>query len=217
MKIVIQIILAIGVFILSFLLYKSIEKPIEFNKEKNRRYEAVIQRLKDIRTAQVAYKSVKGEYTAHFDTLIDFLKQDSFPLVRKKGSVPDSLIEQLKSMSKAEAKALELGIISRDTSLISVKDSLFGAHKRPGFNVDRLKFIPFTNGIKFAMGAGEIETGSKVKVKVFEAKAPNHVILNGMDRQEIINLNEAAESLNKYKGLRVGSLEEATNNAGNWE
>jgi hypothetical protein len=56
-------------------------------------------------------------------------------------------------------------------------------------------------------------TGSKVKVKVFEATALNIEILHGLDKQSIINLNDLA----KFPGLKVGSLEEAVNNAGNWE
>ena len=48
---------------------------------------------------------------------------------------------------------------------------------------------------------------------MFEAKAENFVILNGMNEQLIINMNEGKT----FPGLRVGSLIEATNNAGNWE
>ena len=54
-------------------------------------------------------------------------------------------------------------------------------------------------------------------MQVFQAQAPNNFILNGLDRQEIINLNDVANQLKRYPGLRVGSLTEATNNAGNWE
>jgi len=33
----------------------------------------------------------------------------------------------------------------------------------------------------------------------------------------IINYKETREKITGYPGLKVGSLEEATNNAGNWE
>ena len=105
------------------------------------------------------------------------------------------------------------GLISRDTIRLSVKDSLFHA----GYPIDSLSFVPYTTGVQFEMGAGEIETTSKVKVRVFEAKVPYDILLEGLDRQLIINYKEERETITGYSGLRVGSLIEATNNAGNWE
>jgi len=56
-------------------------------------------------------------------------------------------------------------------------------------------------------------TASQVEVQVFEATAKNFDILDGMDRQLIVNLND----LKDFPGLKVGDIEEANNNAGNWE
>jgi hypothetical protein len=113
-----------------------------------------------------------------------------------------------------EIKALALGIIKRDTVRVSVKDSLFPAN----YPVDSLSFIPFIDGLEsFEMGAGVVETGSGVKVQVFEAKVHNNIYLKGLEAQEIINLNDKTQKLERYPGLKVGSLEEANNNAGNWE
>lgn len=212
-KIVMQVALAIGIIALVYFIYKGIDDPIQNDKEKDRRYQVVIQKLKDIRTAQVAYKSVKGRFTTSFDTLISFVKSDSIPIVKQEGSVPEEFIEELKSYKDAELKAIKEGLIKRDTIRVSTLDSLF----RKGYPIDDLKLVPFSNNIQFEMGAKAIETASKVKVQVFEAKVPNHIILTGMENQYIINLNEQAKSLNRYPGLKVGSLEEATNNAGNWE
>ncbi|HOG20367.1 MAG TPA: hypothetical protein PKW37_08000 [Salinivirgaceae bacterium] len=50
-------------------------------------------------------------------------------------------------------------------------------------------------------------------VNVFESSALNNDILRGLDEQLIINLNDGKP----YPGLRVGSLTESNNNAGNWE
>ena len=47
--------------------YMSIKVPIEFQEEKERRYTHVIQRLKDIRTAELAYKAI---YQKYMETLI---------------------------------------------------------------------------------------------------------------------------------------------------
>jgi hypothetical protein len=212
MKIVIQVVLAAAIIVLAYLLWESINKPIRFNKEKDRREDATIQRLKDIRTAELAYRSEYGQFTGDFDTLIHFLKSDSFSVVKAIGSVPDSMIELL-GRKKAEIQALKEGLISRDTIRISVQDSLFTT----GYPIDSLRYAPYTKGYQFELGAGKLETGSKVAVRVFEAKVPYDVLLAGLDRQLIINYKETREKITGYPGLKVGSLEEATNNAGNWE
>jgi len=208
MKTGIQIGLALLIVILAFALFRSIQKPIKFEKEKAIRYDAVIQNLKDIRTAQIAFKDVNNRYTGDFDTLINFIKYDSFPMIKAIGRIPDELVDSL-GVKKAEIEALRRGLISRDTVKIGILDSLFAKH----YPIDSIRYIPYGNGAEFKLGAGVVETGSKVKVQVFEASAENFVILNGLDRQLIINLNDGKD----FPGLKVGSLVEATNNAGNWE
>ena len=212
MKTVIQVVLLVAIIVLGYLLWESINKPIRFNKEKDRREAATIQRLKDIRSAQIAFRAEHDRYTGDFDSLITFLKTDSFRVVQAIGSVPDSMIEALGRV-KAEKQALKEGLISRDTVKLSVKDSLFTA----SYFIDSLRFVPFARGNVFELGAGILETGSSVKVRVFEAKVPYDILLAGMDRQLVINYKETREKITGYPGLRVGSLEEATNNAGNWE
>ena len=67
------------------------------------------------------------------------------------------------------------------------------------------------------MAAGEVETGSQVQVKVFEAYALYDTLFHGMDRQEVINYKDERYKLIEFTGVKVGSLTEATNNTGNWE
>ncbi len=202
MKAVILTVLSITAAILLYFLVTSIMAPIDFTHEKEHRYNATIARLKDIRTAQVAFRSEHHHYTSSFDSLINFVKNDSFRVVRQIGSLDDSA-------------AVAEGRVSRDTVSVCVRDSLF---KRSGFVLDSLRYVPFTNGrATFDMAAGEVKTGSKVIVQVFEASVTNKVLLAGLDKQEIINLDDVASQLNRFPGLKVGSLTEATNNAGNWE
>ncbi len=201
MKAAILAVLSITAAVLLYLLVTSIMEPINFQNDKDVRYNATIARLKDIRTAQVAYRSEHHRYTSSFDTLISFLKNDSFRVVRQIGSLDDSA-------------AVAEGRVFRDTISVCVRDSLF---KKAGFIIDSLCFVPYTNGQKFEMAAGELQTGSKVIVQVFEASVLNKVLLNGLDHQEIVNLDDVAKQLNRFPGLKVGSLTEATNNAGNWE
>lgn len=202
MKTIIQILLTVAILGLGYLLVDSIRQPIRFNEAQEARYDRTIQRLKDIRTAQLAYRSVHGDFTGDFDELINFVKTDSFSVVRAIGFEDDD----------PDAETTEE--IIRDTIRISVQDSLF----RRGYPVDSLRFVPFTGGREqFFLGAGTVMTGSGLEVKVFEAHVLNDVLLRGLDRQLVINMNDERSKRNQFPGLRVGSLEETTNNAGNWE
>jgi len=204
MKKVIQVVLAVLIVVMSVLLVNSVMKPIRFKKEQTYRYNKVVQNLKDIRKAQLAYKDVYGKFTGSLDTLTEFVKFDSLPLVFKKGEIPEEMLGKI-----TEREAIEKGIIIRDTIRIAVLDSLFGND----YPIDSLRYIPFAGNEEFRMKQGEVVTGSKLKVRVFEAKAPSKYILSGLDKQMIINFNDGWE----YPGLKVGSLEEANNSAGNWE
>ncbi len=200
MKTALQILLLAAIVVLSYLVYESIMNPIRFNREKDKRYAKTIERLKDIRTAQLAYRSEKNQFTGSFDTLINFIKYDSFSVIKQIGSMDDSI-------------AVAKGLVYRETIRISVADTLF----RKGYPIDSLRYVPFAGKAEFELAAGELETGSKVRVKVFEAKVHNDVLLRGLDRQLVVNLNDLRKKLDRYPGLQVGSLTEATNNAGNWE
>ena len=204
MKALIHVLLAGLIVFLAYATIQSIAKPIEFQKEQQKRYAETIQKLKDIRTAEGAFKEVNGDYTASFDTLIDFLKTGEFSIVRKIGEIPEDLLGQI-----SEKEAIQKGMIIRDTTKVSVLDSLYPAN----YKVDSIRFIPYSGGRQFTLKKGVIETASKLKVKVFEASAPSKYILQGLDEQEIINLNDGLD----YKGLKVGSITEVNNGAGNWE
>jgi hypothetical protein len=210
MRTIIQILLAIVALGLIYFIYRGIQNPIEFEKAKDERYEATIERLKDIRKAQLAYKDVYGRFTGSWDTLINFVKYDSLRNVRKIGELTDSMIEA----GLTERRAMREGLIIRDTIRESVLEALFDQ----SFNPESLKYIPLPDTTaEFMLGANVITTGSGIKVPVFEAKAHNNLVLRGLDRQYVINMNEERRLNEKYPGLKVGSLTEAVNNAGNWE
>ena len=209
MKTALRIILAIVIIGLGYALYRSIQTPIEFRRVKNQRYEATIQKLKDIRKAQLAFKDEHGQFTGSFDTLIHFVKTDSLSVVKAIGRIPDEMLEA----GMTEQQALREGIISRDTIKVAIKDSLF----RADFDIDDLWRVPFTDNDSFKLGARTVESGN-VEVEVFEARVHNDVLLYDQNKQLVINLNERMEKrLNKFPGLKVGDLQEPNNNAGNWE
>ena len=82
MKTTIQILLIIAILFVGFLVYESIQRPVRFDREQTIRKNKVIERLKEIRSAQVAFKAVNGRYTADFDSLSSFVANDSLPMVR---------------------------------------------------------------------------------------------------------------------------------------
>lgn len=210
MKTVLQILLFIVAAGLGFLIFKSIKRPIDFEKAKKARYEVVIQNLKDIRKAEVAFKDVYGRFTGSWDTLINFVMHDSIVQVRKVGELTDSMIEA----GLSERKAIQLGLLTRDTARVSVLGSIFDKN----YDAKSLKMVPVPGDpAEFHLGATVIITGSGIGVPVFEAKAHNNVILRGLDEQLLINLNDKSRTNGKYPGLKVGSLTETINNAGNWE
>lgn len=208
MKITFKILLVACIAVLGYLCTKSILDPIKFQEEKGKREKAVIARLIDIRKAQIEYRNINGKYTGSFDTLITFIKEGKLPMVLKEGVLTDEQLEK----GMTEKEAVKQGLIKRDTTYIAIIDTLF----KPGFVVDSIAFVPGTSS-KFEMKAGELSTASGLMLQVFEAKAPFTVYLNGLDKQEIYNLIDVAKKLDKYPGLKVGSVEEANNNAGNWE
>lgn len=199
MKRVLQILLLVVIVALAYFVVESIMHPIRFESEKDNRYNKTIERLKAIRTAQLAFRSQYGKFTGSFDTLIHFMKYDSFKVEKQIGSLDDSL-------------AVAKGLVYRETIKVSVRDSLL-----KGYPIDSIRYVPLVGNAQFEMAAGEIETGSKVKVKVFEAKAHNDIILQGLDKQLIINLNDMRKKLERYPGLQVGDINVANNSAGNWE
>ncbi|HQN94210.1 MAG TPA: hypothetical protein PLQ09_08820, partial [Prolixibacteraceae bacterium] len=211
-RIIIQIALLIGAIILAYLIWDSIRTPLDFGKEKDVRYSQVIENLKDIRKAEIAYKDVYGRFCGDWDSLVNFVKYDSIPKIRKIGMLTDSMIAE----GLDEKAALKKGLIIRDTIKVSVITEIF----TKDYPIEKIGIIPNTNNDKFWLGQAIVTTGSGVNVPVFEARAHNNQILSELMndyKQEIINLNEQSRKNNKYPGLKVGSITEPNNNAGNWE
>jgi hypothetical protein len=209
MKAVINILLTVVIVILVYLLYESIMDPIRFNNEKDLREEAIKERLVDIRDAQVLFRQKYGRYTGSFDTLINFIKYDSIPVVYREGQLTDEMV----SKGMTEREAIRQKLIVRDTTFIEITDSVFSI----SYPIDSMKFVPFTDGAQFELAAAAVETGSRVVVQVFEASVLNNVFLQGLDKQLIINYNELRREITGFPGMRVGNIKEPNNNAGNWE
>ena len=215
---------------LAYLIVNSIMEPVKFNKERTAREADAITLLKDIRTLQVTYKDTYGHYAPVMDSLIDFYNKGKITIMRQIGSEDDSVavmhteavkktLRNLKG-NQLQAKLYELyekgdnNLIIRIPQLTDVKDTLF--LRRPNFDVNELRYIPFSDGDTVIMRS-IIKQVSGVDVPLFEAQMPYWSLLKGMDRQQIVNLVAEREDTDRYAGLMVGSVDNANNNAGNWE
>ena len=229
LKITLEIVLAAVIVLLVWLTVKSIQKPVKFNNEVAARSQVAIQRLKDIRTLQVAFKSENGRFSPTIDSLKLFYETGKMNIIMQIGSLDDSIAvantEAIKKANKKlkpaeltaklqQAYANGQKVVFSTVTAIPVKDTLF--HNRPDFCIDSLAFIPFSGGEPVQMEAA-IKTVSGVQVPLFEARMPYKALCKGLDNQLRINLDADRKDQNKYEGLQVGSVTAPNNNAGNWE
>ena len=157
LKIGLEILLAVIICLLVWLTVKSVQKPVKFNQELKARSEVAIQRLKDIRTLQVAFKSVNGRFSPSVDSLKIFYETGKMDIVMQIGSNDDSIAvantEAIKKANKKlkpaeitaklqEAYAAGTKVVFSTVTEIPVKDTLF--RSRPDFCIDSLYYIPFS-------------------------------------------------------------------------
>ena len=195
---IIKVVLSIIIVVLAYLIYESIMRPVRFNKATTAREVKVIERLVDLRTSEQFYKKEHNKYTASFDTLMVFLTTGEIPVV---SIIPDPTDT---TFSRT---------INDTLGYVKVADSLFSSRKN--FTLDSLKYIPFSQGQLFEIAAGEIDRGG-INVSVYEIKAPYTEYLKGLDKQLVINLIKSKEDIERYPGLKVGSMEDPSTD-GIWE
>ncbi|MDE5609169.1 MAG: hypothetical protein K2I66_02155 [Bacteroidales bacterium] len=206
-KLGIQIALIVVAVVLAILIYRSIMQPVKFQQEKAIRTERLVEKMKNIRTVQQAYKKAFNSYIATPDSLILFLQNGEIPYVKMIGTVPDSLTEE---------EAVKLGIVSRETFTDNAFAILFPEETDKAAFLDKLFKVPFNkSGKTITMEAGFI-TKSGYQVPVFEARVPFEDLLENMDERLVVNEIAAAEKYNRYPGIKVGSMTEAITE-GNWE
>ena len=204
-KAAIQIVLALVVIGRAFVVYRQLTIPLQFDKEVEKRSAAVIDRIKDIRSAERAYKQVYDKYCGNFDSLIAFVLTDSMVYERSFGSADDSV-------------AVARGLVKSEQFKMAVIDTAFGTKKLTPAQVQQLRYIPYSADQEYILEAGALETESGVTVQVFECRAPFKAYLSDLNHQELVNLIDERENTFKdYPGIKVGSMTSATNDAGNWE
>ncbi|MBP5676923.1 MAG: hypothetical protein J6W88_00320 [Bacteroidales bacterium] len=225
-----QIVLAIAIVALAIALYNSIQKPMRFDNEYNKRRDACAEKLKSIRTLEDAYKITYGSYCGSFDTLINrLLTEDSMKVVSKvvnKDKIPaDVDINEI-----SELEAVKQGYISRVEVLVNPITKLredgklpiidANGHKRQltDEEIRNLRYVPYPKGEKneFELEAGVIEKGGFM-VSVFECRVPLTVLMSDMDKQLVVNkIAEINEVKGRYAGWKVGDMTQAVTD-GNFE
>lgn len=196
-KVILQVVLFIAIAVLGYFIFESIMEPVRFEAEKSKRETVVINKLKDIRTSQLIYRQLKGSFAKSFDSLELFLQSAEIPVVKMIPDPNDTTFTKT---------------INDTVGFIKVRDSLFG---KKNYTIDQLAIVPFSTGVEFEMDADTIERGG-VNVNVFEVKVPYSAYLQGLDKQTVFNLTSKMEDIERYPGLKVGSMVEPSTN-GNWE
>ena len=190
-KILTYVFLVVAIALAAYLVH-FIYSDIQMQKRIAEVEAQVVDKLKIIREAEIAYQSVHGQFTSDWDKLIDFMKNGRLYVVEKK--------EELIPLDYG-ADSLVIHIDTLD--VVSVKDSLFSVTKYPDLNIDEIATIP-GSGKKFDIFADKI-TKSGVTVDVVEVKDVDPIDKSRKEDSEIKN----------RKPLRFGSRSEITT-SGNW-
>ena len=183
------LLLAVG---LAFFLVSRIKYSIDEEARINAAEDKVIEKLKMIRDAQIAFQSVNGKYANEWDSLLNFVENGNIFLIQRRE-------ETVLLDYGAEETTLYLDTLGS----VTVIDSLFSSI--PNFKASNLIFVPGYENVKFEIWASKIEKGG-VEVDVVEVRNPKPFDPNRKEANEA-NIN---------KPLRFGSRTSITT-AGNWE
>ena len=247
MKATIRILLGLAICLLVYLCVWSVVTPIKFEQTRELREPQVIANLVDIRTAAVEFRAQNGRYTDSIDSLLLFVKNGKKKEVLKEGALTDKQLEagltehkaaniikkakeRVKKMkfesdddlyayiwaNDAEIKKQGLQGFRRDTIATPLLESLYKG-KFDENSLDAIFVIPFSGGQKYVLEVNNQYTNKNGVVPLFQAAAPYESYLGDLDKQELANLVDKETKLGHYAGLKVGSVEEPNNNAGNWE
>lgn len=201
LKPLVSVALWVVIVYFGYQIYQSIMTPINFNKEKKKRYALVIENLKTIRDAELAYASVNRKFTDKYQDLVNFIENDSFAITEVKNVV----VTEQRGRITIDVEKRVVDTVGFEM----VKNSFEGRNYKDMMNV------PGTDA-KFELKTGTVEKVQGVKASVFEAKVDKAVVLDGMDKDLIRQEKEALGGINvPGEYIAVGSLEDVNSN-GNW-
>ena len=189
------------IIFLGYKIYNSIMLPIKFNEVKKERYAKVIENLKTIRDAEIAYAEVNRKFTSNPQTLISFIDTAKFA------------ITEIKNVVVTEQRGrITIDVEKRVVDTVGFEPVI---NRFKGRDYKNMMKVPGTDA-KFELKTGQVEKVQGVKTSVFEAKVAKEVVLKGMDADLIRQENETLGGINiPGSYISVGSLEEVNSN-GNW-
>lgn len=82
---------------------------------------------------------------------------------------------------------------------------------------DSLRFIPYSQGETFSLKTSLLTNALGEEEPLMECGAEYAQYLKGLSEEEITALTEKTLAQGAFPGLRIGSLSENNQNAGNWE
>ena len=193
---------------LGYITFMSVYGEIKFNQLKEKRYKVVIENLKDIRDAELAHRSVTGQFQPNWDSLVKFIENEKFTITQRRDS---TIID--KELTRLYGVDTTKDIVIIDTlGFVPVIDSLFGADTRYR---TMMKVPSGKEGQLFELKSGLLEQNG-INIPVFEASVSKKMILFDQDRN-LVDLESEVISVEGVNGpnLKVGSMEEVNTN-GNW-
>jgi len=193
MKLGLNILLVLLIAFLGYLLVTSIQEPIAFKAEKDKRSGAVKERLVDIRTAQEHFREITGKFAHTFDTLREVLTTDSFTIENLKQDPefpddPDKFI--------------------RTVTMKSALDSINSLE----INLDSLSLVPFSGGKSFTIETDTL-TYQKTLVNVLQVSTRWKDFMGPFSDTKYMKYDNSYKPNNIFK---FGDLSKP-NLGGNWE
>ncbi len=195
MRLIINILLLAIAAYLVYALAQSIKEPIAFNNARTYRTNVVVEKLKDIRTAEDLFRSIKGGFAPNFDTLKQVLSSDSFKIIKIIGDPDDPNFDK--------------NDIVRDTTYFPAKDSVAVL----GINLDSLKYVPFGGGKTFDIVADTITYQATNGVNVVEVSVPYKVFMGEYADKKFARYDR---SYDPNERLKFGDLSKPTL-SGSWD
>jgi hypothetical protein len=214
MKKIIQLILVPVILFLGYLIYQIPAKEMEFKTKAKIRIDENIQKLEDIKQAQIHYKQKYNTYTNSAENLLNFLINESIIITKTEGKIPDSLMSEY-GFAKADSIAEIRGYISRIPDTISanlvVFDSAYMSKRNQLYPLDISTLMQIPNTKKqYNIATGQLEPYGGQIVQVLEISSNYKTILKGLDYKDYPNVYPPDDL------LKIGSLTEVSLN-GNWK
>lgn len=196
------LLLALTVFLV-IKIYNGIMEPINFNKNKVKKYAKVVENLKVIRDAQVKHFEVTGKYTADKAGLIKFIDTAQIALTETRTEV----------FKENRGGGIIVDVEKRVTDTIGYEPVLKYFKDK---NYKDMFKVPGVEGKEFDVEIGTVEKVQGLVVPTFFVKTEKKDILKGMNIS-LVKQELEAIATDQIKGeyVSVGSLEEVTT-GGNW-